>query len=295
VPALALLVVMQFTAGAIGAPSNVWFFAFKPIWLFRIMNGYSLTVSSASVGALLLLIYMLGKRRLLILTSPGRWIGAGFALLYIVIPSRLLDTAFTDLRMITAAALILPAFCALTLPSSRWRQAVFGAVSAITLANLAVISVVWLSYRADYAAMIESFGKLDRGARVLVGTTGPGYDPPFHDLTKYPMYYAPTLAAVYADAFVASLFTVAGKQPLLARADVQQLTISDGGLVPVTILTDIAAGRPAGELPSFIRSWDRDFDYLYLLGPRVDNPMPERLTELDSAARFTLYKIRRAP
>lgn len=108
-------------------------------------------------------------------------------------PSRLLDTAFTDLRMIAAAALILPAFCTLTLPGLRWRRAVFGVVSAITLANLAVISVVWLSYRADYAAMIELFGKLDRGARVLVGTTGPGYDPPFHDLTEYPMYYAPTL------------------------------------------------------------------------------------------------------
>jgi len=30
-----------------------------------------------------------------------------------------------------------------------------------------------------------------------------------------------------------------------------------------------------------------------VLGPRIQNPMPTLLDELDSAARFTLYKIRR--
>jgi hypothetical protein len=32
-----------------------------------------------------------------------------------------------------------------------------------------------------------------------------------------------------------------------------------------------------------------------VLGPHVANPLPNLLEELDSSARFVLYKIRRAP
>lgn len=82
----------------------------------------------------------------------------------------------------------------------------------ITVANLAVVFVVWVSYRADYAAMIELFHKIDRGSLVLVGSSGEGEDPPFNDLTQYPMAYAPTLAVHYANAFVPNVFTEVGSR-----------------------------------------------------------------------------------
>jgi len=156
------------------------------------------------------------------------------------------------------------------------------------------VLTVWLSYRADYAAIIESFRKLDRGALVLVGGSGAGEDPPFQDLTEYPMYHAPTLAVAYANAFVPNLFAAVGKQPVQARPNIQRLGITDAGPVPVTVLRAIAAGNTAAGIPPFIRSWSRDYDYLYLLGPRIANPMPEVLEELVSSRRFVLYKIRRA-
>jgi hypothetical protein len=59
--------------------------------------------------------------------------------------------------------LVLPAFRTLSLP----RRALFGsltAAAAITLANLAIVSTVWFSYRADYSAMIASFGKPPNGS-----------------------------------------------------------------------------------------------------------------------------------
>src|SRR5262249_11883220 len=120
-------------------------------------------------------------------------------------------------------------------------------------------------YRSDYAAMIESFSKLDRGASVLIGSSGTGEDPPFHDLTEYPMYYAPTLAIAYANAFVPNLFTAVGKQPVQARPNVAHLAITHGGPGPVTVLSGTAAGAPGLEIPSFIRSWTHDYDYLYPL------------------------------
>ena len=230
------------------------------------------------------------------LAPAGIWLAGGFALLYLAIPSMLLGTSFVDLRVIPAAALILPAFCSLSLPGRRWTIAALATVvRGITLANLAVVLTVWLSYRADYAAIIESFHKIDPGSLVLVGSSGDGEDPPFNDLTRYPMTYAPTLAVHYANAFVPNLFTEVGKQPVQPRAAVRRLALPYGGPMPIRVLAAIAAGQTSSDVPPFIRSWYRDYNYLYVLGPRVQNPLPDLLEELDASTRFVLYRIRRTP
>ena len=66
-------------------------------------------------------------------------------------------------------------------------------------------------------------------------------------------------------------------------------------LLPLLVLTLIATGQTPSDIPPFIRSWYRDYDYLYVLGPPVVNPLPNLLDELDRSARFVLYKIRRTP
>jgi hypothetical protein len=295
VPALALFWVMRWTAGSIGSEGTAWLFEFKPLWLFRIMNGYNLTVSAATALALVALLYLAARRGVLKLEPAGIWLAIGFASLYLAVPSKLFGTSFVDLRVIPAAALIIPAFCSLSLPSRRWTLAALLAVTGITLANLAVIWMVWLSYRADYAAIIASFDKIERGSLLLVGSSGEGEDPPFNDLMQYPMFYAPTLAVHYANAFVPNVFTEVGKQPVQPRAAVRGLAIPYGGPVPIRVLAAIAAGQTPSGVPPFIRAWHRDFDYLYVLGPGTVNPLPDLLEELDRSARFVLYKIRRTP
>ncbi|ULL00335.1 hypothetical protein [Bradyrhizobium sp. I71] len=292
-PALALFVVMHLAAGSIGGQGSSWFLGFKPVWPLRIMNGYNLTAAAATGLTLAILLYFATRRGFLKLEPAGIWIAIGLALLYLAIPSRLFGTSFVDLRVIPAAALILPAFCSLSLPGGAWKMAALAAISGITLINLAVVLAVWLPYRADYAAIIQSFQKLDRGSRVLVGSTGDNGDPPFGDLTSYPMYYAPTLAVHYADAFVINLFTEAGKQPVRAREAVRRLALSDGGIVPSGLLVAIAAGQPPADAPPLVRTWYRDYDYLYLVGPPAANPLPDLLQLLDSSDRFVLYRIRR--
>jgi hypothetical protein len=295
IPAVALFGIMRLTAGSIGSEGTTWSFEFKPIWLFRIMNGYNLTVSAASALALMASLFVAAKRSFLKLEPAGIWFAIGFALLYLAIPSSVLGTSFADLRVIPAAALVLPAFCSLSLPSRRWTMAALAVVSAITLANLAAVYAVWLPYRADYAAIIASFAKIDRGSKVLVGGGGDGEDPPFNDLTQYPMFYASTLAVHYANAFVPNLYTAVGKQPVQARAAVQHLAIPYGGPMPMRALAAVAAGNTSPDLPLFVRTWTRDYDYLYVIGSRGPNPLPDRLEELDRSARFVLYKIRRTP
>ncbi|WP_371423145.1 hypothetical protein [Tardiphaga sp.] len=295
VPVALLLVVMRATAGSVGSEGTEWLFQYKPIWLFRIMNGYNLTVSAACVLVLLVSLYLALKRDVLTIEPVGIWLAAGFALLYLVIPSKLLGTSFADLRIIPAAAMIVAAFCSFSLPSRRWVAAALLLVTGVILANLATVFAVWLSYRADYTTLIESFHRIDRGARVLTGTSGDGEDPPFRDLTQYPMAYAPTLAVHYANAFVPNLFTEVGKQPIRPIAGMQRLAIPYGGPVPIRLLSAVAAGRTATDFPPFIQTWHRDFDYLYVLGPASANPLPDRLQEVDRSARFVLYKIHRQP
>ncbi len=130
---------------------------------------------------------------------------------------------------------------------------------------------------------------------MLVGSSGDGEDPPFNDLTQYPMDYAPTLAVHYANAFMPNLYTEVGKQPVQARSAVHRVAMPSAGLIPIRVLTAIAARKTPPETPPFIRTWYRDYDYLYLLGPSVANPLPNLLEELDRSARFVLYKIRRTP
>ncbi|WP_035969419.1 hypothetical protein [Bradyrhizobium sp. WSM1417] len=293
IPALALFGIMRMTAGSIGSEGTSWFLGFKPIWPLRIMNGYNLTVAAATGLTLMISLFFAARRGVLKLEAAGIWLAIGFALLYVVIPSKLFGTSFVDLRVIPAAALILPAFCSLTLPSRAWRMAALAAISGVILINLAVVLAVWLPYRTDYAAIIQSFHKIDRGSRILVASTDDNGDPPFADLTSYPMYYAPTLAVHYASAFVPNLFTEAGKQPVRAREDVRRLAIPYGGPVPLGVLAAIAASRPPAGVPPFVRTWHQDYDYLYVLGPQAPNPLPYLLESLDTSERFVLYKIHR--
>ena len=163
----------------------------------------------------------------------------------------------------------------------------------ITLVNVGVVTSVWMSYRTDSAAAKTSFAQLPKGAKVLIGNSGPDDDPPA-DLTEYPVYSLPVLAVEYADAFVPNLFTQAGKQPVSARQQLQRLDVPYASPAPIALLKLIAArGAPPGT-PDFVRDWTRDFDYLYLVGPMIDNPMPERLLEVARAPRFVLYRIKNA-
>src|SRR5882757_6422268 len=41
IPVAGLFQLMRSTAGSIGSEGTAWFFEFKPLWLFRIMNGYN--------------------------------------------------------------------------------------------------------------------------------------------------------------------------------------------------------------------------------------------------------------
>jgi len=85
----------------------------------------------------------------------------------------------------------------------------------------------------------------------------------------------------------------AGKQPVTRRTAWHRLDIPEGGFLSVKFLKYIAGrGAPAGT-PPCVRNWQRDFGYLYLIGPSIPNPMPDRLEFVKGAPRFALYRVRK--
>jgi len=56
-------------------------------------------------------------------------------------------------------------------------------------------------------------------------------------------------------------------------------------------LEDVAKGRSVS-VPRYLRNWQHEFDYLYVIGQQNRVLIPDLLEKIETAAGFTLYKIR---
>lgn len=185
-----------------------------------------------------------------------------------------------DVRMITAAGVILPAFTEISagLPS-------LVLITFVILANTAASSWIWLDYAGDYRQLEASFRQLEPGAAVLVGRAEPT---PAADL---PLLQAPALAAPAANVFVSSLFTVPGEQPIAPRPAFASLDMAQGAErapPPLSVLVAIAHGAPA---QANLARWPERYRYLYVIGRPGADPLPQRLTRLAVGRRFVLYRV----
>jgi len=279
--------------GASGAAQQFdWAWAAKPLWPAVALNGGDLLLSTLSLGGLILMVSRLRRVGALRLESAGGFLAVGFAALYVVTPEKMQGAmygSYMDVRVLAAAALILPAFIAVDWPDARVRRALLGAMAGLVAANLLHTAWVWTSYRADYAAVIASFSKLERGKKVLVASAVE--ENPFRDQDIAPLYHAPALAAPYAKALVSTLMADPGKQPLAARPPFARLNPQNAPLLGLDDL--VGATRGAALEQEAFRSWPLDYDYVYLIAAPAPNPLPDLLEPLASERRFALYRIRK--
>ncbi len=289
VPAIAVAALAGVGGGAIGGAGTSWSAGAKLFWL-GILNGWSREVSLALTLLLAIPLCLTFTRGRLRLVGPGPWLAAGFALLFLALPFRLFDTAFVDGRILVAALLILPAFAAAHFPRAQTAR-IFGAVLVLAcLANAGFAIVVQLGYRAEYRALIAAIERIPSGSRLLPAGLGAEEDPPA-DLLDYPMYHAATLAVHTRDAFVPTLFTSPGKQPLRPHPSVQHLKLLEGAAIPWDLLQAYAGGAVPPDDLGYVRNWTRDFDYLLLVNPRGGALRSPLLEPVASGARFALYRV----
>jgi len=275
-PVAALLVLMSMTGGAIGGSGQDWDFGLKLLWFLRFMNAYDAMLSIVTGVVAIGLIFWLVAHRRLRLSEEGMWIAIGLALLYLLLPRRLFDVAYLDVRVLAAAALVLPAFASLK-PSR---------IAAAILVGLAVVNgtstvLAWAARQSDYAEFRASFALLEPGTAVLIALHGDS------GIADQPLYFAPTLAASDAGVFVASLYSAGGMQPIKPSAAFQGLKVEhalDHLPVPLAVLLGDAPPRHAA-------NWMKTYRYVYVIGTPRENPVAGVLVEIARGERFTLYRI----
>jgi hypothetical protein len=284
-------------SSSIAKGPSAWNAVAEFVSLLHGMNGYNAYLSFGSIFVVMAMIYFMFKERCLSLMPQGKWIAIGFLILILVLPFRLLGGDFPGLRLAIGALLILPAFLAVQ-PTKQFFHCVPPLVlSLIALVNAGHTASLWLSYQPEYAALRESFKQIERGAFVLVGHANFKNDR--FDKAKMPIMSATALATHYVNAFMPTLVTIPGQQPLQVCPQLKRLALrrtSDYWPVAFSVLATIANKTAnTSDVPTHVRDWEQDYDYLYLVGPRGANPMPDRLTMLTATNDFTLYRIIKPP
>jgi hypothetical protein len=289
VPVVVALAAMRLGGGGVGHGTAEWELTSKLDALVRDLNGYNAELSTVCAAALIIAMYMLFRSGVLKLSPTGRWVAGGLFLLFLVTPYRLFGTAYVDVRVLVAAVLIVPAFVFVDPHHSPWpARAAVALAAAVIGVNAAVSGAVWIGYQSEYSDLKESFRLLGKSSHVLIARSSEG-----EDRLELPMHHAPTLA-VSANAFVPSLYAFPGMQPIEAGSQVAHLSIQDIrhlAPVPLEILQKTVAGTSESAVPRFLRQWAREFDFVYLVGPRVTDPIPGVLQEIAAGHRFVLYRI----
>lgn len=276
-----------------------WSVSTKLLTILHSLNGYSAYLSLANILVLVILIYFMVKERCLSIVPRGKWIAVGFLILILVMPFHLFGGDFGEVRIAIGGLLILPAFLMFRPTNQFFRFAPLLALCLITFVNAGHIASLWLAYRPEYATLQESFKKIKSDSFVLVAYAN--FETDRFDKTKTPIMTATALAAHYSNAFVSTLITIPGQQPLKVCPELKNLDVGRAGRAAdytppaFSALAAVANGASRSELPTHVRDWLHDYDYLYVIGPRGLNPMPSRLTMLIFGNSFALYQIIKFP
>jgi hypothetical protein len=288
-PIVILLIYAILSNPEIGTGRTDWH-AVSKLAIVYAWNGYSPGLSVFNVTVIFVFLYYLFKSHQLSLITQGKWIAAGFLILFIALPFRLIGSAFADVRFVIAPILILPAFLVFSPTSQIIRFLPPLVLSVIALLNAGYAATVWLAYRPEYAELKSSFALIERGAFVLISYSSDALGP---------LHHAPVLAVHYANAFVPSLFT-APYTPIKRQFALRERIRPDFAdtryypPVPFSVLTAISNERALPGIPPYIACWMDDFDYLYLVGARIPNPIPGRLKAVAMGKRFTLFRIKKS-
>jgi hypothetical protein len=289
-PVLILLVCAIQSDTQIGNGRTVWLVFPKLASIVYALDGYSVGLSALYVSAFFLLLYFLFRSRQLSFIAAGKWIAVGFLILFIAIPFRLIGGSYTEVRILTAVFLIMPAFLVFSPTRQELRFLPPLVLSVIALLNAGHVAAVWLTYRPEYDSLKSSFALIKRGAFVLIAVSGDGRN----ERNAGPMVHAPVLAVHYAKAFVPTLFTLPGQYVLQVRPDLKRRGIADAGyseVVPFSSLAAIAKDPTAAGMFSHLVCWMDNFDYLYLVGSQKLHSIPDCMTAIAEDRRFTLFRI----
>jgi hypothetical protein len=220
-------------------------------------------------------------------------------LIFVVCPDFANGTGWLDRRFAQMGFILLLVALRPELPV-HLAPALAGLMLVMVLGRTAWVGTVWWQRAADVASVTRALAAVPPGALVLplehssdAGKTPIGRT--FID--GFPAYlHLPTLAIPQRQAFVPTLFTARGKQPLAVRPAFQDLSVPEGGLAPVNALDHLDRFSALRLTTPYLEHWRR-FDYVLVLNadmPDLRGPvtLPRELELLRDEGFAQLYRIR---
>lgn len=225
----------------------------------------------------------------------------GLFVLTIVTPPTLAGTAFLDWRfsgmaLLTGVAAVRPG-----LPSAR-----AGGVAAVALMSLAFvrtgwITVEWQECQGDIIAVEQVLAFVPAGAAVLPAhhtVQEKLYRPYGLSLTDVMPWYQhlQSLAVPLCYAFVPTLFTAPGKQPLRVLPPWTDIAVFEGNDAPVQFLRFFTPSPQLTYAFGYVAQWRERFSYILVLNAQApvvedESTLPE-LELLADRGFARLYRIR---
>ena len=218
-------------------------------------------------------------------------------------PTRVAGTAAIEVRVPCMAALTLAAALRPDISASiLWNRIALAAMLMLATARTLWITDIWVARQADVAAVERALSYVPSGSALLSMENKPDKQ----QLSRAPLgrfieqgqpvfWHLPVLAIMERHAFVPTLFTALGKQPVAVLPPWNQIAVAEGILPPVDLLNGSAND---GRFP-YLDHWRDRFDYLLVVNADMANakgPLPS-LYELHLMADegfARLYRISNA-
>jgi hypothetical protein len=240
IPFVPALVVFLATRGPSAVGDIAWSrFVRKFDLIFNIVDNYYPWFDIASLVLLVTVFVAAAVGRAITVSRVMVLPLALLCLAQLAMPNRLFGGTGVDHRMPLVLALVLIGASDVVLRGLRRQTIMATLLTALFLARVGAIAATWIDYDRIYAPIVAAFAALPPGARLAVAS------PPASvhvSRNSPPMIHIASLAVVATDAFVPTLFTLPGQQPLALREPYATLARSASPEDFWTVLTGGASG-----------------------------------------------------
>jgi hypothetical protein len=226
----------------------------------------------------------------------------GLLLLAVLVPRECAGTAFVDWRFPIMALLTGISAMQPQVRTVRGANLAAGFLAALAVMRTGWIADIWHQRDADVASVQRALREVPAGAAILPVENIPDETRPMptgrYLLEGFPTYWHDVAYAVpLRHAFVPTLFTARGKQPLIVRPPWDRIAVETGIPVPVNFLTHYEPKPKVVYLIGYAANWRETFDYALLLNAdlapaRTQAALPPGLELVADEGFARLYRIR---
>lgn len=205
---------------------------------------------------------------------------------------------FPIMTLLAGAAAICP-FPNTKGPLRGWLFA--GTATAVFL-RTGLIAILWWQGDKDATAVQRVLAALPPNTNVLPVANLGEQRADWHHASRYFFWgqdtfrHLPALATLDAGAFVPTLFTAVGKQPLMVRGGFRDISVPEGNILPVGALFCEDLRNSYLPFTPYLTDWKRRFDYVLVINAdhpdlNVGSSLPYGLIKIADSGFAALYAL----